>query len=155
MKYNVKKKKYIIYNKKIKFLYFIEKKIEAGISLFGWEIKSIKLGKLNIENSYIKFKNLNAYLINFIITPINNINKYKKKTTRSIKLLLKKRELLFLFNKVNKDGYTIIPLCMYWKKNWLKLNICLAKGKKQYDKRKSIKEKNWKIERKKILKITC
>ncbi|WMC18937.1 MAG: SsrA-binding protein SmpB [Enterobacteriaceae bacterium PSpicST2] len=148
-----KKKKYIIYNKKIKFLYFIEKKIEAGISFLGWEIKSIKLGKLNIENSYIKFKNLNAYLLNFNITPINDF--YKNiKTSRSIKLLLKKKELLYLFNKIKREGYTIVPLCMYWKKNWIKLNLCLSKGKKKYDKRKNIKKKEWEIIKNRILKIS-
>ncbi|WGS66500.1 MAG: SsrA-binding protein SmpB [Enterobacteriaceae bacterium PSmelAO3-2] len=149
-----KKKKYIIYNKKIKFLYFIEKKLEVGISLLGWEVKSIKLGKLNIENSYIKFKNLNAYLLNFIIIPINNFNKNTKEEKRSIRLLLKKKELLFLFNKTKKYGYTIIPLCMYWKNNWIKLIICLSKGKKQYDKKKDIKEKEWKKIRNRILKTS-
>ncbi|WMC19739.1 MAG: SsrA-binding protein SmpB [Enterobacteriaceae bacterium PC38] len=139
-----KKLSYITYNKKIKFLYFIKKQFEAGLSLFGWEIKSIRFGKINIENSYIKFKNLNIFLLNLIINPLNNLNNKNIIKLRNIRLLLKKKEIFFLFNKIKKEGYTIIPLCMYWKKNWIKINICLVKGKKKYDKRKNIKEKEWK-----------
>ncbi|WMC20330.1 MAG: SsrA-binding protein SmpB [Enterobacteriaceae bacterium PSpyr] len=150
------KKSYITYNKKIKFLYFIKKEFEVGLSLFGWEVKSIRLGKINIINSYIKFKKLNIYLINAIISPLNNLNKYEIIKSRKIKLLIKKKEIFFLFNKIKIEGYTIKPSCVYWKKNWIKLNICLVKGKKKYDKRKNIKEKEWKKKKsflKKTLKI--
>ncbi len=141
------KKKYILKNKNILYKYKIEKKFQAGIILKGWEVKSIKKKNININNSYIEInKKKEAYLIGINIKPMNNFFFNKKK--RKIKILLKKKEILYLYNKKNNKKYTIILISIILIKSWFKIIIGLSKKKKIYDKRKIIKEKEWKIEKK-------
>ncbi len=138
-------KKYIIKNKKVYYNYIIKKKFTAGILLKGWEVKSIKKKNINIENSYVKIeKNNNIYIIGFKIKPlINNINIFKKKN-RKIKILLKKKEINYLYKKNKIKGFTIIVISLILKKPWYKIIIGLSKGKKKYNKKNFILNKEWK-----------
>lgn len=145
--------KKIIQNKRAYHEYFIEKKIESGIELLGWEIKSARSNMITIDHSYVSFYNKEAYIYNSIfqshsIKPLNTIYNI----TRLRKLLLKKNELLFLKDKINHKNYTIIVLELYWKNSWIKANIGLAQGKKKYDKRNIIKTRVWQNEKKQISK---
>ncbi len=140
------KKNNIIYNKNIFYNYKILEKFTAGIILKGWEVKSIKNRNINIEKSYIKIKNKNElYLIGINIKLIKNniILKNNEKKERKIKILLKKKEIQYLYNKNKKKGYTIVLISIIIKKPWFKLIIGLAKGKKKYNKKKKILYKKW------------
>lgn len=145
--------KTIIQNKRAYHEYFIEKEIESGIQLLGWEVKSIRSKTITIDNSYISFQNQEAYIYNSIFQ-INikqhSINPAYYNTNRLRKLLLKKNELLFLIEKTHCQHYTIIILNLHWKNSWIKALIGLAKGKKKYDKRNIIKTRQWKYEKEKI-----
>ncbi len=138
----MKKKKRDIINKKIYLNYNIKKKITAGIILKGWQVKLIKKKEIDIKNSYIKIKKKNIYLTNY------NINNYKinnlKEKKKDIKILLKKKEIQYLSNKLNNKGYTIIPISIKLNKIWIKIVIGLCKGKKKYNKKKYIIDKMWK-----------
>ncbi len=137
--------KRIIYNKFIKKNYTIKKKFKAGLILKGWEVKSILKKNIEIKNSYIKIKNKKEiFLINFKINPININKNLIKKKNRNIKLLLKKKEINYLYKKINIKGNTIMILSIIIKKPWFKTIIALCKGKKKYDKREKIKYKFWK-----------
>lgn len=141
-------KKTILYNKKIKKYYTIIKKYKAGIILNGWEVQSIKYKNININNSYIKIeKNKIPYLIGVKIKPIQKKNIYKN---RKIKILLKKKEINSIFNKIKLKKYTLILISLIIEKPWYKIIIGLSKGKKKYDKRKYIKEKEFKKFKKNI-----
>ncbi len=143
-------KKNIIKNKTIHLKYKIKKKFQAGIILKGWEIKSIKKKNININNSYIEInKNKEAYLIGAKISLINkNITNKNNHKERKIKILLKKKEIIYLYNKKNIKGYTIIPISIIIKNPWYKIIIGLSKGKKKYDKRKYLINKEWIKEKK-------
>ncbi len=130
-----KKKKIKIINKKIYLNYKIEEKIKAGIVLKGWQVKLIKKKEIDIKNSYIKIKKKNLYLTNY------NINNYKNiffKKKKDIKILLKKKEIQYLSNKIKLKGYTIIPISIILYNIWIKIIIGIAKGKKKYNKKKYI-----------------
>ena len=143
----------IALNKRARHDYFIEDEIEAGLELQGWEVKSMRAGKANISDSYVIFKNGEAYLFGATITPLNVASTHIVcDPTRTRKLLLNKKELDSLFGKVNRDGFTIIALSLYWKHAWAKVKIGLAKGKKQHDKREDIKEQEWKRTKARIMK---
>ena len=143
----------IALNKRARHDYFIEDEIEAGLSLQGWEVKSMRAGKANISDSYVIFKDGEAYLFGAMITPLNVASTHVvADPTRTRKLLLSKRELENLFGKANRDGYTIVALSLYWKNAWAKIKIGLAKGKKQHDKRDDIKEREWKLQKERIMK---
>ncbi len=134
--------KKIINNKFINKNYIIKEKFKAGIILKGWEVKSIFKKNIEIKNSYIKINNKKEiYIINLNINPLNNI--LIKKKNRDIKLLLKKKEINYLYNKVNIKGYTIILVSIIIKKPWYKIIIALCKGKKKYNKKEKIKYKFW------------
>lgn len=145
--------KKIIKNKRAYYEYFIEKKIESGIELLGWEIKSARSKMITIDNSYVSFHNQEAYMHNSIFQ-YNKTQLSNKiyNISRSRKLLLNKHELLFLKEKIKQQNYTIIVLDLYWKNSWIKVNIGLAKGKKKYDKRNIINIRKWKYEKKQITK---
>ena len=135
--------KVISSNKKAHFDYLLFDKFEAGISLLGTEIKSIRKNGANLKDSYIKITdNLEAYLINCHISPYEFGNIYNHEPRRERKLLLNKKEILKILNKVKQEKYTIVPTQMYFSSRWVKLEIALAKGKKLYDKRDSIKKKD-------------
>ncbi|MCW9709524.1 SsrA-binding protein SmpB [Avibacterium sp. 21-586] len=143
----------IALNKRARHEYFIEDEIEAGLSLQGWEVKSMRAGKANISDSYIIFKNGEAYLFGATIQPLNVASTHIVcDPTRTRKLLLKQRELASLFGKANRDGFTIVALSLYWKGPWAKIKIGVAKGKKQHDKRDDIKDREWKVAKDRIMK---
>lgn len=136
--------KLIANNKKAYYDYFIEDKIEAGICLQGTEVKSLRLGKCSIKESYIKITNGEVFIIGMHIATYENGNIYNHEETRTRKLLLKKSEILKLQQQVDKNGYTLVPLRIYFSNQYAKVEIGLAKGKKKYDKRQSLKEKDMK-----------
>ena len=143
----------IALNKRARHDYFIEDEIEAGLELQGWEVKSMRAGKANISDSYVIFKNGEAFLFGASIQPLNVASTHIVcDPTRTRKLLLNKRELASLFGKANRDGFTILALSLYWKSAWAKVKIGLAKGKKQQDKRDDIKEREWKVTKDRIMK---
>ena len=130
-------------NKKAHFDYLLFDKFEAGISLLGTEIKSIRRNGANLKDSYIKITdNLEVFLINCHISPYEFGNIYNHEPRRERKLLLNKKEILKILNKVKQEKYTIVPTQMYFSSRWVKLEIALAKGKKLYDKRDSLKKKD-------------
>ncbi|MTD28481.1 SsrA-binding protein SmpB [Erwinia sorbitola] len=143
----------IAMNKRARHEYFIEEEFEAGLSLQGWEVKTLRAGKANISDSYIMLRDGEAYLFGSTFQPLSVASShYVCDPTRSRKLLLKKRELDTLIGKANRDGYTIVALSMYWKNAWAKLKIGLAKGKKEHDKRDDIKDREWKLDKARIMK---
>lgn len=130
-------------NKKAHFDYLLFDKFEAGIALLGTEIKSIRRNGANLKDSYIKITDdLEAYLVNCHISPYEFGNIYNHEPRRDRKLLLNKKEILKILNKVKQEKYTIVPTQMYFSSRWVKLEIALAKGKKLYDKRDSLKKKD-------------
>lgn len=131
-----------IKNKKAYFDYFIETEIEAGIELVGTEIKSIRSGSAQLKDSYVIIKNNEAYILNMYIAKYESGNRFNHEEVRTRKLLLHKKEIKKLKEAVEKDGYSIIPLKLYIKHGIAKLLIGIAKGKKMYDKRASIKKKD-------------
>ena len=135
--------KIICLNRKASFNYFFEDLIEAGIVLKGSEIKSIRDGKVNIADSYAIEKNGEIILINSHIAQYRQANTTNHNPTSERKLLLNKREINKLIGKMQRDGFTIIPTKMYFKKGKAKLEIAIAKGKKQYDKRETKKKRDW------------
>lgn len=133
-----------VINRKAKFDYFIESEIEAGIVLKGTEIKSIRNGSVDIKDTYIRIKNNEAYVINMYIAKYEEGNIFNHDERRERKLLLHKKEIQKLNELISKDGYTLVPLKIYLKKNLAKIIIGVCKGKKNYDKRESIKERDLK-----------
>lgn len=136
-------------NKKAKFDFIIKKKFIAGIVLYGWEVKSIRLGKIDISNSYAVFHSNEIYLLNCSIQPLKTSTSFKYDSqfqSRKIKLLLLRKEINFIYSQINKYKYTIIPISVFWKKSFCKIEIGLAIGKNLYDKRHSNKKKNLKRE---------
>ena len=135
--------KIISINRKASFNYFFESVYEAGIVLKGSEIKSIRLGKINIADSYAIERRGEIYLINSHIPLYKNASYSNHNPTDDRKLLLNKREINKLIGKINREGFTIIPTKIYFKKGKAKIEIAVAKGKKQYDKRQAKKNKDW------------
>jgi SsrA-binding protein len=133
-------------NRKAFYDYHIEEKYEAGISLVGTEVKSLRAGRANLKESYVIIKNGEAFLFNCHISPYShgNINNHEPLRTR--KLLLHKKEIGKLWGKISQQGLTLIPLKIYFKHGRAKVEIGLAKGKRQYEKRDSTKEKEAKRE---------
>ena len=135
--------KIICLNRKASFNYFFYDLIEAGIILKGSEIKSIRAGKVNIADSYGIEKNGEIYLINSHIASYKQASYSNHNPTDERKLLLNKKEINKLTGKINAEGYTLVPTKMYFKKGKAKIEIAVAKGKKQFDKRQSKKTKDW------------
>lgn len=133
-----------IKNRKASYDYFIDKEIEAGIVLTGTEIKSLRKGSANIKDSYAKIKNDEAYLLNMFIAKYDEGNRFNHEERRTRKLLLHKNEIKRLKEDNDKEGYTLIPLEVYLKNNKAKVKIGVCKGKHNYDKRASLKEKELK-----------
>ena len=135
--------KIICFNRKASFNYFFHQLIEAGIVLKGSEIKSIRSGKVNIADSYAVEKNGEIYLINSHISSYKEASYSNHNPTDERKLLLNKKEINKIIGKINTDGFSLVPTRMYFKKGKAKIEIAIAKGKKQYDKRQSKKTKDW------------
>lgn len=143
----------IALNKKARHEYFLEEKFEAGISLQGWEVKSIREGKVNIRDSYVIMKNGEAYLLGAEIHPLTQASSHVYcEPDRSRKLLLKKKELDKLIGASEREGFAVVATAMYWKHCWVKLECYLAKGKKSHDKRDTVKERDWQRQKSRILK---
>ena len=131
-----------IINRKARFDYFIESEIEAGIVLLGTEIKSLRKGSADLKDTYVRIKNREAFIINMYIAKYEEGNIFNHDERRERKLLLHKKEIKKLEEYIHQDGYTLIPTRDYLKKNHVKIGIGIARGKKNYDKRESIKEKD-------------
>jgi len=144
--------KVISQNKKARHDYFIEETYEAGIKLLGSEIKSIRSGKVTVNDSFVNFRGGEAFVHNLHIAKYDFSSIFNHEETRPRKLLLHKKEILKLFAKTREQGYTIVPLKVYLKEGLCKVEIGLAKGKRDYDKRESLKEKDQNLRMKKILK---
>ena len=133
-----------IINKKAQFDYFVEESIEAGISLEGTEIKSLRKGSADLKDSYIRIKDGEAFIINMYIAKYDKGNMFNHDERRERKLLLHKSEIKKLKENSLKEGYTLIPIRAYLKKNLFKIEVGICRGKKVYDKREFIKEKDLK-----------
>ncbi len=145
-------KKIITQNKKALFNYFIEERLEAGIILKGSELKSLRQGKVSIEDSHAANAGNELFLYNCYIAEYDKANRFNHSARRPRKLLLHAREIKKVIGKVRLKGYTLIALSLYFNnKNIVKLEIGVAKGKKLYDKRHSIKEKDWQREQEKLI----
>ena len=143
----------IALNRKARHDYFLQDRFEGGMALQGWEIKSIRVGKVNISDSYVVIKNGEAFLFGAIITPLNSASSHVVcDPERSRKLLLNKRELNKLIGGTERDGFTLIATSMYWKGPWVKLEFYLAKGKREFDKRDDVKDRDWSREKERMMK---
>lgn len=143
----------IALNKKARHDYHLDDKLEAGISLQGWELKSIRAGKVNITDNYVILQNGEAYLVGCRITPLNQASTHVVcEPERARKLLLNKRELDRLIGARDRQGYSIVATAMYWKKCWVKLEIYLAKGKQAHDKRDTLKDRDWARQKERMMK---
>lgn len=131
-----------IKNKKANFDYFIEDTYEAGIVLKGTEIKAIRKGSCNLKDTYARVKNNEIYVINMFIAPYEQGNRFNHDERRERKLLLHKKEIIKIKQKLEKEGYSLVPIKLYLKNGRAKVLIGVAKGKKAYDKRQSLKEKD-------------
>ncbi|WP_068547356.1 SsrA-binding protein SmpB [Thalassotalea crassostreae] len=143
----------IALNKKARHEYTLSDKFEAGMSLQGWEIKSIRSGKVNISDCYVFIKNGEAYLLGAEIQPLISASSHVVcDPNRDRKLLLSRKELDRLAGAVDRQGFSLIATAMYWKRNWVKLEFCLGKGKKTHDKRADIKDREWKVDQGRLMK---
>ena len=133
-----------IVNRKAKFDYYIEREIEAGIELKGTEIKSLRKGLADLKDSYIRIKNNEAFIINMYIAKYDEGNIFNHDERRERKLLLHKKEIIKLKSEIEEDGYTLIPIKAYLKGSVIKISVGVCRGKHNYDKRESIKEKDLK-----------
>ena len=129
-------------NKKAYFDYYIEKEIECGIVLLGTEIKSIRAGSADLKDSFARIKNDEIELINMYIAKYEEGNRFNHDERRTRKLLLHKREIRRLKEDIDRDGYSLVPLKLYFKRSYVKILLGVAKGKKLYDKRDSIKKRD-------------
>lgn len=134
----------IALNRKARHEYSLEDKFEAGISLQGWEVKSLRAGRGRIAEAYVYLKNGEAFLLGAHIDPLPSASSHvQTDPTRTRKLLMHAREISRLVGATERQGYTLIPTAMYWKKGLAKVEIALAKGKQKHDKRQSVKERDW------------
>jgi SsrA-binding protein len=139
-------------NRRARFDYFIEERFEAGLALQGWEVKSMRAGKAQIAESYVFLRDGEAFVLGAHITPLNTASTHVTiDPTRTRKLLLNRKELAHLVGAVERKGYTLVPLELYWKNGRAKLQIGLAKGKKQHDKRATEKDRDWERDRARAL----
>lgn len=143
----------IALNKRARHDYFLEEKFEAGVALQGWEIKSIRSGKVNLSDVYVHVKDGQAELLNCQIQPLNSASSHVVcDPNRPKKLLLHRRELNKLIGSVERQSYTLVATAMYWKKCWVKVEIYLAKGKQSHDKRDTIKDRDWQRQKARVMK---
>lgn len=143
----------IAVNRRARHDYFIEETYEAGLVLEGWEVKSLRAGRASLAESYVLIKDGEAWLFGAHISPLPTVSThYVADPLRTRKLLLHRREIDRLTGAVERRGYTLVPLSLYWKHGRVKLEIGLAKGKKLHDKRAAQKERDWRREQQRILK---
>jgi len=145
--------KTIALNKRARYEYAIEERMEAGLALEGWEVKSLRDGRIQFADSYVLLKNNEAYLFGTTITPMPTASTHiSPEPMRTRKLLLHRRQIDQLIGAVDRKGYTVVPTAMYWSKGKVKVEIGLAKGKKEYDKRKVEKDRDWEREKGRLMK---
>lgn len=143
----------IAQNKKASHDYSIEERFEAGLVLLGWEVKSIRAGQVHLKEAYVIVRNGEIFLLNSHITPLKTASTHiQPEPTRTRKLLLKAAEIRKLIGKVERAGYALVPLDLHYVKGRIKLQIGLAKGKRQFEKREAQAEKDWKREQSRLLK---
>jgi SsrA-binding protein len=153
MKQTQKTNTLIASNRKAKHEYFIEAHFEAGLVLEGWEVKSLRAGRVQLDQGYILLKYGETWLFGALITPLQTASTHiHPDPQRTRKLLLHARELNKLIGQVERKGFTLVPLSLYWKNNRIKLEIGLAKGKKLHDKRASEKERDWERQKQRLFK---
>ena len=143
----------IVENRKALHDYFIEERYEAGLALAGWEVKAIRAGRAQLKEAYVILRNGEVYLIGAHITPLTAASTHvSADPTRTRKLLLHTEEIRQLIGKVERAGYTLVPLDLHYSGGRVKLNVGLARGKKQYDKRETEKKKEWQREQQRLIK---
>ena len=143
----------IVQNKKAFFDYTVEERFEAGLVLEGWEVKAIRAGQAQLKEAYVIVRGAEIFLLNAHITPLKTASTHiSPEPTRTRKLLLSAAEIRKLIGKVERSGYTLVPLDMHFSKGRVKLAIGLAKGKRQFEKRDATREKDWKREQQRLLK---
>jgi len=141
-------------NKKAFHDYSIEEHFEAGLALQGWEVKSLRAGRAQIKESYVLIKDGEAYLFGCHISPLVSASTHvKTDPTRTRKLLLHRAEISRLIGASERKGYTLMPLALYWKHGRAKLDMGLAKGKKEHDKRESEKDRDWQREKQRLMRV--
>ena len=142
----------IVQNRKAYYDYFIEEKYEAGLVLEGWEVKSIRAGQVSLGEAYVIVRGGALYLIGCHITPLKTASTHvQPDPVRTRTLLLREEEVSKLIGKVERAGYTLVPLDLHYRGGWIKAEIGLAKGKKQHDKREAERERDWKREQQRLL----
>lgn len=150
---NKKPSSTIAVNKKARHDYFIEDSFEAGLALEGWEVKSLRAGRAQLTESYVHVRDGEAWLLGAHVTPLNTASTHiRTDPTRTRKLLMHRHELDRLVGAVERKGYTLVPLNLHWSRGRAKLEVGLAKGKKQHDKRATTKERDWQRQKARILK---
>lgn len=143
----------IAQNRRAQFDYFIEDRCEAGLMLQGWEVKSLRAGKAQLTDSYVLFKDNEAYIIGLLISPLNTVSThFIPDPTRTRKLLLNRREIDKMWGQAERQGYTIVALSLYWKNGRVKCQLGVAHGKQQHDKRAAIKDRDWQREKANLFK---
>ena len=142
----------IVENRKAFHDYLVEERFEAGLALEGWEVKSIRAGRVQLAEAYVILRNEELFLIGCHISPLPTASTHvHADPARTRKLLMKAEELKRLIGKVERAGYTLIPLNLHYRGGWIKLELGLAKGKKQHDKREAEKDRDWKREQQRVL----
>jgi SsrA-binding protein len=144
----------IVANKKAFHDYFIEEKIEAGLVLEGWEVKAIRAGRASVKEAYVVLRGGEVFLFGMHVTPLLAASSHiRPEPLRTRKLLLHQRQINKLIGQVERAGYTLVPLDLHFLRGRVKLEIGLAKGKKQYDKRESEKERDWEREKARLMRV--
>jgi len=142
----------IVANRKARHEYFIEDSLEAGLVLTGWEVKALRAGRVQLVDSYVIFKDGEAWLLGALITPLQTASThFVTDPQRTRKLLLQKRQLAYLMGAVQQKGYTCLCLKLYWKNHLVKAEIALAKGKQLHDKRDTDRERDWNLEKQRVM----
>jgi SsrA-binding protein len=150
---NKKPSSTIAVNKRARHDYFIEDTFEAGLTLEGWEVKSLRAGRAQLTEGYVHVRDGEAWLLGAHVTPLNTASTHiHPDPTRTRKLLLHRHELDRLVGAVERKGYTLVPLNLHWSRGRAKLEVGLAKGKKQHDKRATTRERDWQRQKARILK---
>jgi len=140
-------------NKKARFDYYLQERFEAGIVLEGWEVKSLRAGRLQLRDTYVLIKNNELWLLGAVITPMEAASSHiNTEPQRTRKLLLHRSEINKLTDVLERKGHALIPSAMYWKQGRAKVEIAVGKGKKEYDKRDTEKERDWHREKERLLK---
>ncbi len=142
----------IALNKRVRYDYQLEDRFEAGLALQGWELKSIRAGRANIGESYAVVRGGEMFLFGAQMTPLISASTHVvTEERRTRKLLLHRNEIDNLIGKVQRDGYTVVPTSMYWKGNKVKIELALAKGKQDHDKRQSEKDRDWARDKQRVM----